>query len=186
MTPWHSSIAVGVDGSFKTVHAEEVRETHDLIYRNGLPYFFRERSDLYNFGDMKLELEHLYPCGLIIRPAAGSDNKPSYRDFDAKKLRKLAEVQSPVILRGFADTTNRELFISKAYEIGEVLPWTFGVLQEVKDAGRSDKQGENVTNNEAMSMHYDEMFKFVNKKDENGNDIKDEQGNDVKVQAVPR
>ena len=186
MTPWHSSVAVGVDGSFTTVHAEDVRETHDLIYENGRPYFFREKSDLYNLGDIKVKFEHLYPCGLIIRPAAEPGNKPSFRNIDAKKLRKLAEVQSPVVLRGFADTTDRELFINRAYELGTVLPWSFGILQEVKDSGRTDKQGNNVTSSEAMPMHYDGMFKFENKKGEDGNDLKDEQGNDIKVQAPPR
>ena len=186
MTPWHSSVAVGLDGSFRTVHAEDVRGTHDLVYVNGLPHHYREKSDLYDFGAIKVEFEHLYPCGLIIRPAAHSENKPSFRELDAKKLRMLTEAQSPVVLRGFADTTDRELFISRAYELGEVLPWTFGILQEVKDAKRDDKAGNNVTSSEAMPMHYDGMFKFVNKKGEDGEDVKDEQGNNVKIQKPPR
>lgn len=125
MTPWHSSIAVGVNGSFRTVHAEEVRETHDLVLRHGQPYHFREKSDLYDFGETKVQFEHLYPCGLIIRPAGELTAKPSLRDVDINKLRKLAELQSPIVLRGFAETTERELFISKAHELGEVLPWSF-------------------------------------------------------------
>jgi hypothetical protein len=186
MTPWHSSVAVGVDGSFRTVHAEDVRDTHDLVMRNGQPYCFREKSDLYNFGATKVEFEHLYPCGLIIRPAPESIGQLSLRDIDIKKVRKLTEIQSPVILRGFTETTDRELFISKAYELGEVLPWSFGILQEVKDAGKNDKLHNNVISNEAMPMHYDGMFKFVTAKDENGNDMKDEEGNDIKVQKPPR
>ncbi|MCJ1467851.1 hypothetical protein MMC07_006476 [Pseudocyphellaria aurata] len=186
MTPWHSSVAVGIDGSFKTVHAEDVRDTHDLVFRNGKPYCFREKSNLYDFGKTKVEFEHLYPCGLIIRPSGESSRQPSLRDVDMQKVRHLAELQSPVVLRGFAETTERELFISKAYELGEVLPWTFGVLQEVKDAGRTDKLGNNVVSNEAMPMHFDGMFKFVVQKDENGNPIKDEQGNEVKVQKPPK
>lgn len=186
MTPWHSSIAVGIDGSFKTVHAEDVRDTHDLVYRNGRPYCFREKSDLYDFGKIEVEFEHLYPCGLIIRPAGQPDLQPSLRDVNMQKVRKLAELQSPVVLRGFAETTERELFISKAYELGEVLPWTFGILQEVKDHGRTDKLGNNVVSNEAMPMHFDGMFKFVVQKDENGNPITDEQGNEVKVQKPPK
>ena len=186
MTPWHSSIAVGVDGSFRTVHAADVRETHDLIYKDGRPYHFREKSSLFDFGELKVEFEHLYPCGLIIRPASGSGPAPSYRDVDVKKIRKLAEVQSPVILRGFADTTDRELFISRAYELGEVLPWTFGVLQEVKDHKKTDKLHNNVVSSEAMPMHYDGMFKFVTQKDENGNDMKDEHGKEIKVQRPPK
>ncbi|KAI9765808.1 MAG: hypothetical protein M1840_007090 [Geoglossum simile] len=186
MTPWHSSIAVGIDGSFRTVHADEVRETHDLVLRNGQPYCFRQKSDLFDFGETKVEFEHLYPCGLVIRPALEVVGKPSFRDIDVKKLRKLAELQSPVILRGFADTTDRELYVSKGHELGEVLPWSFGIVQEVKDHGRKDKLHNNVVSNEAMPMHYDGMFKFVNKKDENGNDMKDENGNEIKIQKPPK
>ena len=185
MTPWHSSIAVGVDGSFKTVHAGDVRDTHELIYRNGRPHHFREKSDLYDFGDLKVEFDQLYPCGLIIRPAPEMESKPSLRDFDVKRIRKLAEVQSPVILRGFADTTDREIFIQKAYEMGEVLPWTFGILQEVKDHKKNDKLHNNVVSSEAMPMHYDGMFKFVNKKDDEGNDMKDKEGNEIKENKPP-
>ena len=185
-TPWHSSIAVGIDGSFKTVHAEDVRDTHDLIFRNGRPYCFREKSDLYDFGSIKVEYEHLYPCGLIIRPSGDASLQPSLRDANMQKVRRLAELQSPVVLRGFAETTDRELFISKAYELGEVLPWTFGILQEVKDHGRTDKLGNNVVSNEAMPMHFDGMFKFVAQTDDKGNSILDEQGNEIKVQKPPR
>ena len=185
-SPWHASIAVGVDGSFRTVHAEEVRETHDLVYENGRPYYFREKSPLYDFGETKVEFEHLYPCGLVVKPAAGTVGQPSFRDVDMKKLRALAEVQSPVVLRGFANTTERELFISRAHELGEVQKWTFGELQEVKDGGRRDKLGNNVTSNEAMPMHYDGMFKFVTKKDENGNDMKDADGKEIKYQKPPK
>lgn len=182
MTPWHSSIAVGVDGSFKTVHAEDVRDTHELVCRNGRPYCFREKSELFDFGSANVEFEHLYPCGLIVH----AHGNPSLRDVDVKKLRALAELQSPVVLRGFSETTDRELFTSRAYELGEVQEWTFGVLQSVKDAGRKDKMHNNVVSNEAMPMHYDGMFKFVPQKDENGNVVKDEQGKEVKVQKPPK
>lgn len=178
MTPWHSSVAVGVDGSFRTVHAADVRETHDLIYRDGRPYCFREKSPLYDFGELQVEFQHLYPSGLIIRPAARTGPAPSYRDVDAKKVRKLAEVQSPVVLRGFADTTDRELFIRRASEMGEVLP------QELEN--RSNKIHKSVVSSEAMPMHYDGMFRFVTQKDENGNGMKDEHGKEIKVQKPPK
>ncbi|KAI9676075.1 MAG: hypothetical protein M1817_000818 [Caeruleum heppii] len=178
LTPWHSSISVGLDGSFSTVHAADVRETHDLVMRHGRPYYFRERSELYDWGDLKVEFEHLYPCGLIVRPAEGTTTPPSMRDIDMQKLRKLAELQSPVVARGFANTMEEETFQGKAKELGEILPWTFGIMQKVKDAGRNDKLHNNVVSNEAMPMHYDGMFKFETKKDENGNEIK--------VQNAPR
>ena len=186
MTPWHSSIAVGVDGSFRTVHAEDVRETHDLVLRNGQPHHFREKSYLYDFGTTEVQFEHLYPCGLIIRPAGSSVGRLSFRDVDMSKVRKLAEHQSPVILRGFTETTDRELFISKGHEIGEIQPWKFGILQEVKDHGKNHKLHNNVVSNEAMPMHYDGMFKFVTKKDENGNDMLDEEGKEIQVQKPPK
>ncbi|KAF2848073.1 Clavaminate synthase-like protein [Plenodomus tracheiphilus IPT5] len=186
MTPWHASVVVGVDGSFRLAHADQVRDTHDLVLKNGRPYHWRERSELYDFGDLKVEFEHLYPCGLIIRPAPGASTKPSFREVDMKKIRELSQMQSPVVLRGFSETTDRELFISRAYDLGEVLPWTFGVLQEVKDHGRKDKAHNNVVSNEAMPMHYDGMFKFITQKDENGEDMKDENGKDIKINIPPK
>ncbi|KAF2488791.1 Clavaminate synthase-like protein [Lophium mytilinum] len=187
MTPWHSSIAVGLDGSFRTVHADEVRDTHELMYRDRRPYYYREKSRLYDFGTTNVKFEYLYPCGLIIHgiPDA-SGAKPSFRDVDAKKIRRLAEMQALVVLRGFAETTNRELFISRAHELGEVQPWTFGILQEVKDSGRKDKLGNNVTSSEALAMHYDGVFKFVTQKDGNGNDMLDADGKEIKVQKPPK
>lgn len=42
-SPWHSCIAAGRDNSFRCVHVEEVRDSHDLVYRYGRPYYYRER-----------------------------------------------------------------------------------------------------------------------------------------------
>lgn len=188
MTPWHSTIAVGLDGSYKTVHAADVRDSHELVFRNGHPHHFREKSNLWDFGAVKVEFEHLYPCGLIIRPAAQADeaSPPSLRDIDVLKVRKLAELQSPVVLRGFADTNDRELYVKKAGEMGTILPWMFGQVMVVKDRKQADRGSNNVASNEAMPMHYDGIFKFTTKKDEHGNALKDEQGDEVQVQIPPR
>ena len=188
MTPWHSAIAVGKDGSYKAVHAGDVRETHEVVLRNGRPHHLREKSDLWDFEPVKVEFEHLYPCGLIIRPAPGVyTSPPSYRDVNTLKVRKIAELQSPVVLRGFADTTDRDLYIQKAGEMGEILPWMFGQIMTVKDKGQVDRGSNNVASNEAMPMHYDGIFKWgETKKDEQGNDLKDERGNELKIQIPPR
>ena len=69
-----------------------------------------------------------------------------------------------MIFHGFADTTDRELFISKAHKLEEVLPWTFGILQEVKDHKRNDKESNNVVNNEAMPMHYDGFLNLLRRR----------------------
>ena len=45
-SPWHSCVVMDIDGSYRCVHSAEVKETHDLIYRGGQPYFYRERSPL--------------------------------------------------------------------------------------------------------------------------------------------
>ncbi|KAI4187986.1 MAG: hypothetical protein L6R41_002451 [Letrouitia leprolyta] len=172
MTPWHSSIAVGADGTFRTVHAASVRETHDLVYQDGRPHHFRERSPLYDLGETQIEFEHLYPCGLVIRPTPteGEEPEPSYRSLDAKKLRQLAEIQSPVVLRGFAETTDRELFINSAQDIGEVSSGPSGVLQEIKE--------HYFMSSDARPMHYDGMFNIITQKDE--------QGKEIKIQKSPK
>ncbi|KAH8807447.1 putative pyoverdine/dityrosine biosynthesis protein [Xylogone sp. PMI_703] len=161
-TPWHSSIAVGLDGSFKTGHVEDLSKTYDVVLQNGQPYFFREKSDLFDWGDLKVEFEHLYPCGLIIRPVEGS---PSARSIPIEKVRQLSVNLSPVVLRGFSDTLEESVYVEKAHEAGKVLPWTFGIIQKVKDAGDNTKAGNNVTSNEGMPMHFDGMFKFEERTD---------------------
>ncbi|KAJ5177212.1 uncharacterized protein N7482_003089 [Penicillium canariense] len=163
-TPWHASVAIGLDGSYRTVHAEQVRDTHDLIYKNGQPYFFREKSPIFNWSEdgLSVKFEHLYPCGVIIQPA-DIDNlnpRPAIRDIPMHKVRKISNIMSPVVLRGFAETLDEDLYIKAGSELGNILPWSFGIIQKVRDAGRLDKMGNNVTSNEAMPMHFDGMFKF--------------------------
>ena len=45
-SPWHSCVAIGLNGEYRCVHADQVRDSHDLVYRYGRPYFYRERSQL--------------------------------------------------------------------------------------------------------------------------------------------
>jgi hypothetical protein len=66
-TPWHCTIAVGIDGSYRTVHVKDVRETHRLIYSNGLPYYYREKSELWDWDDDVAMFEPQYPSGLLIQ-----------------------------------------------------------------------------------------------------------------------
>lgn len=37
---------LGINGSYRTVHMKDVRETHHLIHLNGLPYYYREKLEL--------------------------------------------------------------------------------------------------------------------------------------------
>lgn len=43
-SPWHSCIAAGLNNEYRCVHVEDVRDSYELVYRYGRPYFYRERS----------------------------------------------------------------------------------------------------------------------------------------------
>ena len=181
-TPWHSSIAVGADGSYCATHADQVRNTHDLIFKDGRPYCFRERSELFDWGSDGLEVifEHLYPCGLIIRPVVTDDqDPPSIRLIPMRKVRKLSANLSPVILRGFGDTHKEEVFIETATKLGRITTWSENIIVKVRDSGRQDKQNNNVKSNEAMPMHFDGMFRFKH-------EVDPVTGEEVRVQDIPR
>ena len=98
-TPWHSSIAVGLDGAYRSIHSKDVRQTHDLVMKDGRPWCFRERSDLFDLGD-DVEIEHLYPCGMEIRPRATRAGEARLGQGAKEKLVKLATMQ-PIRLVGF-------------------------------------------------------------------------------------
>lgn len=136
--------------------------THDLICEDGRPTHFREKSDLFDWPGMDVTFTYMYPTGIIIK-AKDTGTKYSLHNVHMQKVRALAEQCSPIVLRGFADTTDERVFKAKAWDAGEIAPWTFGIMQKVKDAGRSDRQANNVVSNEAMPMHFDGMFKFVKK-----------------------
>ncbi|KAI5861028.1 Pyoverdine/dityrosine biosynthesis protein-domain-containing protein [Durotheca rogersii] len=167
-TPWHCSIAFRLDGTVVTGHRSDfdVDGTFELVHdENGRPSFFREKSDLLSWpksveGEgVAIKCEPLYPVGLLIRPAAGR-NMLSIGDIDAGKVRALAEMNSPVVLRGFAQTRNRDRFVKKASELGKPLPWKFGLVLEVKDRGTDSRGLNNVLSTEWMPFHYDGLFKM--------------------------
>ncbi|KAG9195582.1 hypothetical protein G6011_00703 [Alternaria panax] len=99
MTPWHCAVAVDVHGKFRTSHAATLREDHDLVFKNGRPYCFRERSPLYLW-DAKVEFSHLYGGGLIVQNVGGQ-TKMSLSDNDQEKLATLTRLQGNVVLQGF-------------------------------------------------------------------------------------
>ncbi|KAJ5488389.1 Pyoverdine biosynthesis [Penicillium expansum] len=167
-TPWHSAPCFTVDGQVEY----GLRETFDrnpdveLVQKNGQPWYYRYKSPLYSWSQ-PVEFEPLYPCGLMIRPVGTM----SAKDVDMRIVRELAQEISPVILRGFEDTRDRELFVKKAEEMGTPMPWKFGLILEVKDHG-SDGQGlNNVLSSEWMPFHYDGLFKIEKSQDVDGKEI---------------
>lgn len=141
----------------------------ELIHENGRPSYFRERSDLFTWAETKggVTCVPIYPCGWLVTPASGK-KALSITDIDAQKVRKLAEVGSPIVLRGFANTTNRDLYMEKAYELGEPTPWKFGLVLEVKDQGRDTRGLNNVLSAEWMPFHFDGLFKTMAKVGDDG------------------
>ncbi|KAF1356033.1 Clavaminate synthase-like protein [Lizonia empirigonia] len=160
-TPWHSVVVAELDGSYRSVQRHTVdQDKYELVHHNGRPYFYRARSELFDWSadGCDATFEHLYPTGLIVRPVNGS---PSMATISMKKVRTLTNTFSPIVLRGFSDTTHKDTFISSAHNLGEVLVWPqYGVVATVKDAGKDDKDVNNVTSNEAMPMHFDGIFKY--------------------------
>ncbi|CRJ99769.1 hypothetical protein BN1723_008698 [Verticillium longisporum] len=167
-TPWHCSIAFRLDGS-STTGPRVVFDNdpaYELVLEDGKPSYYRERSDLFAW-DADVACEPIYPSGLMIRPAAGPKTL-SIRNVDAAKVRALSERNSPVILRGFTETRNRDLFVDKAHEFGTPLPWQFGLVLEVKDQGADSRGLNNVLSAEWMPFHFDGLFKTEKKVLEDG------------------
>lgn len=172
-TPWHCSIAFRLDGTITTGHRAffDADSRFELVHENGRPSFYREKSPLLSWSAHKEDIwcEPLYPAGYLIRPAA-SPGSLSMQDISAAKVQALAEHVSPMILRGFSTTTNRDLFIKKAHELGTPLPWKFGPVLRVKDRGVETRELNNVLSAEWMPFHYDGLFKMKKQVDENGAD----------------
>ncbi|KAI1483498.1 Pyoverdine/dityrosine biosynthesis protein-domain-containing protein [Daldinia eschscholtzii] len=173
-TPWHCSIAFRLDGTAVTGHRSEfdADDSFELVYEDNRPSYFREKSDLMSWATDKggIACEPLYPAGVLIRPAAGR-GALSIRDVDGPKVRALAQRNSPVVLRGFSQTRNRDLFVDKAGELGEPTGWKFGLVLEVKDRGADTRGLNNVLSAEWMPFHYDGLFKTEKRVREDGSEV---------------
>lgn len=170
-TPWHCSIAYNLDGTITSGMRSEfdANENLELVYENGRPSYYREKSPLLSWREEKggIICEPIYPCGMLIKPAAGPKSL-NIEDIDAQKVRALSEINSPIVLRGFWKKSVREVFVKKAEEFGECLPWKFGLVLEVKDRGVDTRGLNNVLSAEWMPFHFDGMFKTDKRLDENG------------------
>lgn len=170
ITPWHSTVAVMVDGTILAGQRKTFEEDADmeLVYEDGRPCHFRERSQLYQWDCApSVTFEPLYPCGTLIRPSTNI-KAVAIEEVDAQKVRELAQHNSPVILRGFAQTTNRDAFLAKSYELGIPTSWKFGLILEVKDRGAEGQGLNNVLSQEWMPFHFDGMFKTQKRIREDG------------------
>ncbi|KAK4618684.1 Isocyanide synthase xanB [Fulvia fulva] len=154
-TPWHCCIAFNLDGMTTTGHHAtfDADDRYELIHKNGRPSFYLEKSFLLSWGQDRggISCDPLYPAGLMLRP--------SIEDVDGAKVRALAQQNSPVILRDFAKTRDRELFVQASHRMGTPTGWKFGLVLEVKDQGNDTRGLNNVLSSEWMPFHYDGLFK---------------------------
>ncbi|KAI1499112.1 Pyoverdine/dityrosine biosynthesis protein-domain-containing protein [Biscogniauxia marginata] len=110
-SPWHSSLALAVNGSYSTVHIKDVRESHDLVTKDGGGYYFREKSDLWDSDD-EIVYEPRYPNQLFVKPSRPELN--GTKILSARQLGKLATLRAvhiagPVIVTGFANILNSRM-----------------------------------------------------------------------------
>ncbi|RDL33854.1 Uncharacterized protein BP5553_08222 [Venustampulla echinocandica] len=105
-TPWHCAIAVGIDGSYQTIHAKNARQTHNLIEVDGLPHYYREKSGLWDWEDDNAVFEPQYPNGMLVRPLRQTKGDSQFLQVHhILKLRKLASIyQGPIKVIGFANS----------------------------------------------------------------------------------
>jgi hypothetical protein len=73
--PWHTSNLVCANGDIETADAKKLRnlgrQSCELITRNGKPYYFRERSELYEDWELDVEFQHDYTGLLMENPHSG-------------------------------------------------------------------------------------------------------------------
>ncbi|KAI1420682.1 Clavaminate synthase-like protein [Xylaria sp. FL1777] len=165
MTPWHGAVARGVDGSVSMSHAILIPAmTHDIIYVDGHPSYFRERSDVFNWSNMEVTFDYLYPCGIMIQPVNSTSIYPLSM-VDMQKICTLATTCSPVILRGFSENKGCDVCLSKSNDTAPRLSRKLAI-QEVKYESNNAPQSESATSADDVSMHYSSILKLIIVKDE--------------------
>lgn len=84
--PWHASVVVLSNGDIKTGNSREFQKLYEIVMKNGRPYYFRERSPMYEWA-AEVEFDHDYD-GLIVRSRDLSRPQILGRD-DRLKLARL-------------------------------------------------------------------------------------------------
>jgi hypothetical protein len=104
-TPWHCTVAVAINGSYLAVHSKEVRGTHNLVFRDGQPYFYREKSTLWDWDDLAVDFEPQYPAGLLVRPQR--QQVVTLGQIHIDKLRQLARLyRGSISVVGFSNSVD--------------------------------------------------------------------------------
>lgn len=101
MTPWHCCIAVTAKGEFRTAHKTSLVDSYDLIEQNGRSFYFRDRSEVWNWEGV--EFEFSYPKTILVRAkVVEGQEAPKLGKKEMEKLKELGKGFSPVIITGFS------------------------------------------------------------------------------------
>jgi hypothetical protein len=109
-TPWHSVVVAELDGSYRSVQRHTVdAEKYELVHRDGRPFFFRARSELFDWtpDNLSVTFEHIHPTGLLVQTEGSAP--ASLGNISKKKLRVLSHTFSPIVLRGFESAGKNEV-----------------------------------------------------------------------------
>ncbi|KAF8323622.1 Pyoverdine/dityrosine biosynthesis protein-domain-containing protein [Cantharellus anzutake] len=156
-TPWHNVVVENADGSITIAHRHTVDTSKcALIYRHGRPYHFREIDDDMDWGNSNISFEKLHPFGMKVIATEVDGKKWRWKDVPMAKVRRLTGKHSLLIFKGFEGVDKTDYTV-KAREMGEIAPWVFGEVLEVKENPNFDLN--NVLTSEAMPMHFDGIFK---------------------------
>ncbi|KAL4145591.1 hypothetical protein PRNP1_013258 [Phytophthora ramorum] len=161
-TPWHSVICEDIDG---TVHAMDLKDvdtsTYDLVYKHGRKWGYVERpactpEEMAHWASIHVELvrTHMF----IVARAMEGFPAPSVMDVPREAMRSLVLKYGVVTLRGFKQDDD---FETATERWGDVLQWpkgTFaaGNIFDIKTERDTALPAQTL---EAMSFHYDGMFK---------------------------
>ncbi|KAI0810231.1 Clavaminate synthase-like protein [Xylaria sp. FL0064] len=161
MTPWHGAVVRGIDGSVSMSHAILVPAmTHDIIYAGGRPSYFRERSDIFNWPQMDVTFEYLYPCGIIIKPVDPSFTYP-LSPVCMEKISSLAKTCSPIILRGFSSTNHRGAYMTRPPDLIPDVSWRFRLIQEMQEESIQVCPNDNSAGTETTLVNCDDTISMI-------------------------
>ncbi|KAI0204668.1 Clavaminate synthase-like protein [Astrocystis sublimbata] len=179
MTPWHGAVVRNTDGCVSMSHAILVPAmTHDVVYVEGRPSYFRQRSDVFDWFPLDLIFEYLYPCGIVIRPAKPT-SAYTLSMVDMQKVQKLAMTCSPVVLRGFRGANkDQHTFISRDHDPEPEISGAFHDITNITshephhsrvEATSSCKNGPlNINTDESESPDKTSHFQYLTPKASDG------------------
>jgi pyoverdine/dityrosine biosynthesis protein Dit1/alpha-ketoglutarate-dependent taurine dioxygenase len=161
-TPWHSVITEDTDGTVRAVDLKDVdTDKYELVYKHGRKWGYVERppctpEEKAQWAPLHVELirTHMF----IIARAMDGFPAPSIMDVPREAVRSLVLKYGVITLRGFKQDDD---FETATERWGEVLQWPKGVFTggNIFDVKTEPGTALPAQTLEAMSFHYDGMFK---------------------------